>query len=65
MSDEELMASAILDFERHHGKHTDTRSYMDFIRGEPVVVVETSMKRAIYSHRLELIKIINLKGVNH
>lgn len=61
-TDEELMAMAQLDFERHFGKGDDTKSSMDLFGGERVVVVENHVKRAFYSTNIELIKVFNLQG---
>jgi hypothetical protein len=50
------------DFERHFGVHEKTKVYYDEFGLEDVIVVETPDQRAYYSYRIELLKILNLKG---
>ncbi len=61
-TDEELMASARLDFFRHFGKSDDVECRMDSIGHERVVIVSDARKQAIYSLNVELIKVLNLQG---
>lgn len=56
------MDSAKLEFLKSFPGEPITQCRMDFISGEPVVVIQSAHRRAHYSQRIELIKIINLQG---
>lgn len=58
----EAFSAARQDFVAHFGSFEEPNVREDFFAGEQVIVVENSSKRAFYSSRIELLKVINLKG---